>query len=415
MATLDRWRRFLVTPRTLLFPRLELIGHDWAPPIVVGSGEIRMPTFDRFEFTLEGLPDDLGYALSEIERQRRNRYDGLERFRLRGVDRDKGEWSFGWTTLRHVWGGDRGWTFVGEAQGLFPRDESDTINSESCTELVVLMPTDHATGRAMRRLVSTEQAEGGPRPEHVLEVLGSIVRFHYEPSSGALSIIATHSAELPPTYTENWLAEPLRILFGQLFFPRLVARNLGDGTTHVDVRPCQGPIGGAARYAALWRGDDLAADKEDFWRSYSEILAMIARAGNFEAHEITRLYEQIIQVARGSRWIWAMTFASCIERLANMLEPPGRDRPDADTNAVADLVEYISSWSGDDRLKENAINAVRRSLKTTTIVGLRRILSDGFISKAQLKAWRSIRNSVMHGSLISPYSSEEEDSKLMKS
>jgi hypothetical protein len=219
---------------------------------------------------------------------------------------------------------------------------------------------------------------------------------------------------LLPPYTENWLAEPLRILFGQLFFPRLVARNLGDGTTHVDVRPCRGPIGGAARYAALWRGDDPPADKEDFWRRYSEILTMIARARNFEAHEITQLYEQIIQASRGTRWIWAMTFASCIERLANILEPPSRDRPNADANAVVDLVEHIAAWRGDDRLKENAINAVKRSFKTTTIAGLRQILSECMINKAQLKAWESIRNSVMHGRLISPYSSEEEDSKLMK-
>jgi hypothetical protein len=83
------------------------------------------------------------------------------------------------------------------------------------------------------------------------------------------------------------------------------------------------------------------------------------------------LYEQIIQSARGTRWIWAMTFASCIERLANMLEPPGRDRSDADADATTGLVEHIKAWRGDDRLKGNAINAVKRSLKRTTIVGLR--------------------------------------------
>jgi hypothetical protein len=414
MATLDRWRGFLVTPRTLFFPRLELIGHDWAPPIVVGSGEIRMPSLDRFEFTLKGLPDDLGYALSEIERQRRNRYDGMERFRLRGVDCEKREWSFGWTALRHTWGDDEDWTFVGEAQGLFPRDESDTVSSKSCTELVFLMPIDHTTGLSMSQLVLTKQADGRPRREHVLEVLGSTIRFQYEPSSGALFVTATHSAGLPPTYTENWLGEPFRILLGQLFFPRLVARNLGDGTTHVGVRPCRGPIGGAAPYAALWTDDDAPWDKEDFWHRYSEILTVIARARNFEAHEITQLYEQIIQSVRGTRWIWAMTFASCIERLANMLKPPGRDRSDADADAVVGLVDHINAWRGDDRLKKNAINAVKRSLKTTTIVGLRQILSDGVINKAQLRAWESIRNSVMHGSLISPYSSEEEDRKLMK-
>ena len=205
---------------------------------------------------------------------------------------------------------------------------------------------------------------------------------------------------MPPTYTENWLGEPLRILFGQLIFPRLVARNLGNGTTQIHVRPCRGLIGGAARYAALWQAGEFPKSKEDFWQLYSEMLTMIARAGGFEAHEITQLYEQIIQCARGTRWIWAMTFASCIKRLANMLEPPGRDRSDADADAVTRLVEHINTWRGDARLKENAINAVKRSLKTTTIVGLRELLAGGAINKAQLKAWESIRNAVMHGNLI---------------
>jgi hypothetical protein len=58
-----------------------------------------------------------------------------------------------------------------------------------------------------------------------------------------------------------------------------------------------------------------------------------------------------------------MTFASCIERLANLLEPPGRDRSDADADAVTGLVKHIGSWRGDDRLKKNAINAVREPLQ----------------------------------------------------
>jgi hypothetical protein len=35
------------------------------------------------------------------------------------------------------------------------------------------------------------------------------------------------------------------------------------------------------------------------------------------------------------------------------------------------------------------------------------------ISDAQLAAWEEIRNAVMHGSLVSPYSTEEEDQKLL--
>ena len=33
MATLDRWRSYLTVPKTLVFPRLELIGRDHSPAI----------------------------------------------------------------------------------------------------------------------------------------------------------------------------------------------------------------------------------------------------------------------------------------------------------------------------------------------------------------------------------------------
>jgi hypothetical protein len=53
-------------------------------------------------------------------------------------------------------------------------------------------------------------------------------------------------------------------------------------------------------------------------------------------------------------------------------------------------------------------------MKTTTFVGLRQIFARGVIDKAQLKVWEGIRHSVMDESLISPYSSQKEDGKLMK-
>jgi hypothetical protein len=36
------------------------------------------------------------------------------------------------------------------------------------------------------------------------------------------------------------------------------------------------------------------------------------------------------------------------------------------------------------------------------------------ISKTQVVAWNDIRNAVMNGSLLSPYSNEEEDRKLLQ-
>jgi hypothetical protein len=203
-----------------------------------------------------------------------------------------------------------------------------------------------------------------------------------------------------------------------MVFPRLVARNLGDGRAIVVVSKCPGLIS-TGGWAAFWRWNGLPQNRENFWRRYAELLTVIARARgedghpNFEAHKITRLYAEVAQAAHGTRWVWALTFASCIEALANMLEPPGRARPDDAGEEDSSLIKHINTWVGDGRLKEIAVNAVGRALKTTTIDGLRRLKAGDTITADQLRAWELIRNAVTHGRLVSPYSSEEEDRKLL--
>jgi hypothetical protein len=54
MVALDRWGALLNTPKTFACPRLELIGRDGGAPIVVGTGEVEMPSPSDFAFTLTG-------------------------------------------------------------------------------------------------------------------------------------------------------------------------------------------------------------------------------------------------------------------------------------------------------------------------------------------------------------------------
>jgi hypothetical protein len=53
---------------------------------------------------------------------------------------------------------------------------------------------------------------------------------------------------------------------------------------------------------------------------------------------------------------------------------------------------------------------VHRSAKITPMRALR---AAGVITEAQLSAWDTTRNEVMHGGLVSPYSREEEDTRLL--
>jgi hypothetical protein len=416
MATLDRWRPFLTTPKTLVFPRFELIGLDHEPSVVVGSGTVEMVSPTSFAFILDGVPANIEYAIAKLNRLRKNPYDGSARLRLFGVDSEGIEWAGGYTTpvvdmARNTW------RFTGEIESLITVDQTDTVSRQAGTELIFGLRVGDPMTLAVTGLPKLDQPGTIPRREHEIEILGSAVHLAYEDATGTFVITASHSPDLPTHYAENWLSEPLRVLFGQLIYPRIIARNFGDGRANIRVGRSPGVIRGA-RWAALWERNP-AGDSRPLWSQYAQILDLVARARgddgqpNFEPHKLTRLYEEVIQAALGSRWVWALTFASSIEALAQMLAPKDIMTTEAESAAFLALVTHINDGPGEPRLKEIAVNAVRRTTKITAIRTLRKLKDDGVIEQRHLSAWEKIRNSVMHGSLVSPYSSAEDDDRLL--
>ena len=76
--------------------------------------------------------------------------------------------------------------------------------------------------------------------------------------------------------------------------------------------------------------------------------------------------------------------------------------------------EYVDAWPGTNaQLKKVATSAAYRTLDTSTVQALRDMRDAGDVTPDQFKARDKLRNQVMHGSLISPYSSAEEDKLLL--
>ena len=425
MLTLDRWRQFLVTPKTLIFPHMELIGYDHAPPIVVGVGEVRMRSLNEFTYSLTGTPADIGYALREMNRQHENPYDGLALFRLVGTDSDGIKWTGGYTRPR-LDRQDAQWTFTGTIESLAADEAADFISKDSGVELLFPLRAGDPMTVHLARYVRSDLSFEELRFEYEIEVLESKIRFVYERENSALLVTSSHSKQFSAPFAENWLSEPLRILFGQLIYPRLVARNVGNGRAWVSVRRSPDLVSGAG-WVALWgRKDCNSPNNDSFWSSYAALLRYIAldraKSGmpNFEANKITRLYEECIQAARGSRWVWALTFASSVEGLTTLSiqcspEPAAEERAahSAEVDEIEIFIKYVQDIPGEDRHKKIAASALRRSVSMTTIRALRRMKTAGIITKKQLSAWEAIRHAVMHGSLVSPYSTKEEDEKLL--
>jgi hypothetical protein len=414
LLTLDRWRGLLETPQTIFFRKLTLQGRDHDPPLVEGSGEVRLPTLGRIEFTLRGQPADIGAFLRAIKDHEDHPFDGLTRMRLTGTDADGVEWSLGWTWPKYDMG-DTDWTFVGDLEALHPHDPAAPRSEIDGTELMFVIPDGSPMDHYLRRFVRTPQAEGRPLASHSFIALGSDIGFAYDVAHRVLTVTATQSPALPPTYMENWLGQPLRILFGELVGARLIARNFhrGQGFAYartVSTRPSR------AGWAALW--NEEAGGAEEFWALYRGLLILIAQARSqdgqpqFEANKVTRLYEEVIQAAAGSRWVWALTFASGIEGLVNLLEPRG-PRSATEVAAAETLADQIEGLEGDGRLKQVAVNAVRRAATMTSVDSLRRLRDADVVTKEQTAAWDALRNRVAHGSLVSPYNNEKEDGQLL--
>lgn len=193
-----------------------------------------------FVYRLESRPKDFGYALAACNRSREKPYEPLARLRLFGRDADGVHWCGGWTSPR-VDPADPNWTFSGELEALVTDVQGDTVSPHAGMELMFPLRIGDPMAISLARFVRTAPLGSNPAREYQMQALGSDIRFAYQADLGTFLITASSSADLQIPYAETWLAEPLRILFGQLTYPRLVARNLGHERAAVWIRrasPC---------------------------------------------------------------------------------------------------------------------------------------------------------------------------------
>lgn len=407
---LDCLAPFLRSPVALVCPRMVLLCRDFEPPLAEGAGVFEIVSECEFRFRMTGRPVELGHSLRALNRERTDSYNILSRFRLLLTDESGREWNAGWVELDADLEGEE-WIFRGTSEGLITGGRLQNLN-DSGAEAQFLIPRNFSASIILQRFVRTTVEDGEPLPVRTIEALGQTVTFRFDAEANVLSISTPHSPALPAHASENWLGEPLRILFGQLVFPRLVERRLANGASMLWVRRSPAWMVDSA-WTALWVRDRPFADDAQFFQLYGDLLTLIARGGGFESHTVTSFYEEVIQAARGSRWVWALTLASSIEGLARILSPRGSLRVDADQAAIEDMRAYISAYEGSTRLRDRAMDVITRADEISPDRALRDLARNGVGTPEQIASWRSVRGRVMHGEFISAYSTEEDDRTIM--
>lgn len=423
IRTLNYWKsRFATVPCTIECPEMRLLGgQDHEPPTFVGPGHIDIRSATAIDFTMFASPADGGDAFRRLIRAQENPYEVLEQFRLVATDYEGTEWAGGWTHPELKETHKVGWLLMGTLNSLVTQARGRGVSTDSGVELIFQPKLRLPMGKAMVSVTSVDGEEIERRRsagQHTVCALDTEIRFFYTPSdeSDSLWITAKTSDKLQHPYAENWLGEPLRVLLGQLIFPRLVARNFGDGTAQVWLRPSP-PRFSDSGIASLIGGDPIGAGAR-FWELYASLLTLLGEARDkqghphFESHQITRFYEEIVQATQGSRWVLCLTLASAGEGLTKMLMLPDEQKSDFAEKDIENLKTYVAAWEGNEDLRGRILADIARAGDRSISRYLRDLVARGVLEKRNERAWSAVRHAVMHGNLVSPWPTEEEDKRL---
>ena len=84
--------------------------------------------------------------------------------------------------------------------------------------------------------------------------------------------------------------------------------------------------------------------------------------------------------------------------------------PAEDVKALGDLIE---AWEGNADLKKRALTLFTLLGERGIASYLRDLVKRGVLLKRNTQAWSDVRNAVMHGSLVSPWATEQEDERIL--
>jgi hypothetical protein len=423
MRTLEDWvARLSNDPFTIECPHMSLCGFpDHEPPIFEGSGHIEIKRRDLIGFKMHAVPRDGTDALRKLIASLSYPYDIEAQLRLFATDYGGIEWACGWTSPQIETRSKDRWLLSGILNGLTTHLSGDRVSKISSAELVFCPSPYVPLGEPLIQtaLVGSEEVSrkisGG---RHKGTVLGAEIKIMKEAWTDNLWIISTTSPEFQHPYIENWLSEPLGVLCGEFVYPRLTARNFGDGSAFVQIRPSPVLPGRVPGYATQFLGQGNPTER--FWVFYTRYLLYVAKwkspdgSLGFESNKITRFYQEIMQAAQGSRWMLSLSLASAVEGIVRILADPKEMISDFPTQDVDSIGKHVEAWNGLPEIRQRVLSAVSDLYKRTISSYLDKLARQNVISGDHRQAWNHIRNQVMHGSLGEPWSSKSVDDKIEK-
>jgi len=401
-------------------PKMELfVGRDGGTPVFTGVGTLHLSDPTSLRWTMMVANVEEAVALGVLTQGRDALCDPKHPMILRVLDYRGVEWNCGWVvpevrpevaTHPRLHGSLESMVTSCRDEWLVAKHSGIELYFDPAPSVWLSEPM--VTTTAIGNEVVFERFDHG---REVFSVLGSTIEVSRDPMSDGLWILANTSEHLSHPYFEKWASEPLRILCGQLVYPRLVARNFGDGEAKVWFRrtcSLRSNVGGL-------RAELPATDPHAFWSLYKQCLSFLSRHRGADGHplldtnHLSRFHEEVIQAAGSSDWVLALAASSAIEGMCRLATEVTGLPTEFDAKAISDVTKFLQGTPGPAKLRDRLISGLAYMGRPSTRKFLDDLVDRQVIRERQRDAWVSVRNKVAHGRLDGAGSAEDEHANLV--
>ena len=382
---------------------------DNQPPIFKGPGVIRGDTSGRLSYKVYNQIKVNSEIFSFLKQIKEGEDAKKTNIRIFAEDYDGIKWSGAWSVPTVNLFQTPYLLVQGEFDQLSTRAEKvEGDQAKNSTELVFAGHLDlpFAGTVNVKRFHGDKVISTSVWGDHHDVIFGdSSISFQEITNKKRTHVKASHSDQFTAPNVENWLTEALIFITGRMFYPRMVIRHFEkDALIFIRATPRNMMSGMPPPFSREPRV------RECIWDIFVSYLSKCKERQQFDFLEMTKGFCELILTSKGTLQGFLISLALYIEFCINHIFSSASDKiaeEDEYKKNVNDLVQHVSIWQGDDRIRDRAKGLLSMLHTPSLSKRMDALIEQGVISELQKKIWKKARPYLAHGNVID-FTKEEE-------
>ena len=262
------------------------------------------------------------------------------------------------------------------------------------------------------------------REKHI-EVSGTTLWFEFDYETDELHISALYTNEYPQPFLDTWIYEPLQVIFGVPFEPKIATRIPQIKATATQIHYRGGNDASDDVSTGLWTFASSTRNRAQFWRWYTALFDYFSLYREestplFYGNPLTYYYRELHFASQRTIWLRNMAYAATIEAFADLIIPEKkRTLPDLERDSIIAIKAHLTEYSRDNvtpkqkesdrRILEKLHNALGYARNWSAKRRLLSLIESNILESKHVQSWSRIRNPTMHGKLGDIWTTAEGD------